>query len=60
MSKLGLLVLLSRSLAQTSTLMSVCDMYGPSCMQLPNYRRASTMKTKLLYAVSSGAGFELS
>ena len=29
-------------------------------LKLPNYRRASTLKEKLLYAVSSNAGFELS
>ncbi|KAG2483869.1 hypothetical protein HYH03_017266 [Edaphochlamys debaryana] len=29
-------------------------------LKLPNYRRASTLKAKLLYAVTSGAGFELS
>lgn len=30
------------------------------CLQLPNYRRASTMRQKLLQSISSGAGFELS
>lgn len=29
-------------------------------LKLPNYRRASTLKQKLLYAIHSGAGFELS
>ncbi|GLI64228.1 hypothetical protein VaNZ11_007426 [Volvox africanus] len=29
-------------------------------LKLPNYRRASTLKTKLLYSITSGAGFELS
>ena len=29
-------------------------------LKLPNYRRASTLKEKLLYAVTSNAGFELS
>ncbi|KAL3151218.1 hypothetical protein ABBQ38_013059 [Trebouxia sp. C0009 RCD-2024] len=29
-------------------------------LKLPNYRRASTLKEKLLYAISSNAGFELS
>ena len=29
-------------------------------LKLPNYRRASTLKDKLLYAISSNAGFELS
>ena len=29
-------------------------------LKLPNYRRGSTMREKLLYAISSGAGFDLS
>ena len=29
-------------------------------LKLPNYRRATTLKEKLLYAVTSNAGFELS
>ena len=29
-------------------------------LKLPNYRRLPTMRSKLLYAISSGAGFELS
>ena len=29
-------------------------------LKLPNYRRASTLREKLLYAINSGAGFELS
>ena len=29
-------------------------------LKLPNYRRASTLKEKLLYAITSNAGFELS
>ncbi len=29
-------------------------------LKLPNYRRASTMREKLLYAINSNAGFELS
>ncbi len=29
-------------------------------LKLPNYRRASTMREKLLMAIKSGAGFELS
>lgn len=29
-------------------------------LKLPNYRRAGTMREKLLYAIQSGAGFELS
>ncbi|KAG2440299.1 hypothetical protein HXX76_004410 [Chlamydomonas incerta] len=29
-------------------------------LKLPNYRRAATLKTKLLYSITSGAGFELS
>lgn len=29
-------------------------------LKLPNYRRASTLQEKLLYAISSNAGFELS
>jgi len=29
-------------------------------LKLPNYKRASTMRTKLRYALNSGAGFELS
>ncbi|KAK9815844.1 hypothetical protein WJX72_010650 [[Myrmecia] bisecta] len=29
-------------------------------LKLPNYRRAATLRTKLLHAVFSGAGFELS
>ena len=29
-------------------------------LKLPNYRRASTLREKLLYAAFSGAGFELS
>ncbi|EFJ40292.1 hypothetical protein VOLCADRAFT_99935 [Volvox carteri f. nagariensis] len=29
-------------------------------LKLPNYRRASTLKAKLLYSITSGAGFELS
>jgi hypothetical protein len=29
-------------------------------LKLPNFRRASTMREKLLYAIHSGAGFELS
>jgi hypothetical protein len=29
-------------------------------LKLPNYRRASTLREKLLYAIGSGAGFELS
>lgn len=29
-------------------------------LKLPNYRRAATMRDKLRYAISSGAGFELS
>ena len=29
-------------------------------LKLPNYRRASTMREKLLYAINANAGFELS
>eukprot|EP00198_Chlamydomonas_reinhardtii_P008168 XP_001697505.1 ubiquitin-protein ligase [Chlamydomonas reinhardtii] len=29
-------------------------------LKLPNYRRAATLKAKLLYSITSGAGFELS
>lgn len=29
-------------------------------LKLPNYRRADTLRTKLLYAISANAGFELS
>ena len=29
-------------------------------LKLPNYRRAGTLKKKLLFAITSGAGFELS
>ena len=29
-------------------------------LKLPNYRRASTLKKKLLYAITSNAGFDLS
>lgn len=29
-------------------------------LKLPNYKRQSTLKQKLLYAIGSGAGFELS
>jgi len=29
-------------------------------LKLPNYRRASTMREKLLYAITANAGFELS
>ena len=29
-------------------------------LKLPNYRRANTLRKKLLYAVFSNAGFELS
>ncbi|GFR45588.1 hypothetical protein Agub_g6983 [Astrephomene gubernaculifera] len=29
-------------------------------LKLPNYRRAATLREKLLYSISSGAGFELS
>lgn len=29
-------------------------------LKLPNYRRAATLRKKLLYAIQSGAGFELS
>lgn len=29
-------------------------------LKLPNYRRCATLKQKLLYAIGSGAGFELS
>lgn len=31
-----------------------------SLLKLPNYRRASTMRKKLLYAITSKAGFDLS
>jgi len=29
-------------------------------LKLPNYRKSSTMREKVRYAVTSGAGFELS
>jgi hypothetical protein len=29
-------------------------------LKLPNFRRASTLRDKLLYAIKSGAGFEMS
>lgn len=29
-------------------------------LKLPNYRRADTLRMKLLYAISANAGFELS
>lgn len=29
-------------------------------LKLPNYRRASTLRKKLLYAISANAGFDLS
>ena len=29
-------------------------------LKLPNYKRSATMKEKVKYAVTSGAGFELS
>jgi hypothetical protein len=29
-------------------------------LKLPNYKRQSTLRQKLLYAIGSGAGFELS
>jgi hypothetical protein len=29
-------------------------------LKLPNYRRKDTLRTKLLYAITSNAGFELS
>ena len=29
-------------------------------LKLPNYRRASTLKKKLVYAITSNAGFDLS
>jgi len=29
-------------------------------LKLPNYKRSTTMKDKLKYAIKSGAGFELS
>jgi len=29
-------------------------------LKLPNYRRAATLKKKLLYAITSSAGFDLS
>jgi hypothetical protein len=29
-------------------------------LKLPNYRRKETLRAKLLYAISAGAGFELS
>lgn len=29
-------------------------------LQLPNFRRSATLREKLLYAIKSGAGFELS
>jgi hypothetical protein len=29
-------------------------------LKLPTYKRASTVRAKLKYAISSGAGFELS
>jgi ubiquitin-protein ligase E3 B len=29
-------------------------------LKLPNYKRSATMKAKVKYAVTSGAGFELS
>ena len=29
-------------------------------LKLPNYRRATTLRKKLLYAISAGAGFDLS
>jgi hypothetical protein len=29
-------------------------------LKLPNFRRKATLKEKLLYAIGSGAGFELS
>ena len=29
-------------------------------LKLPDYRRASTLKEKLLYAITSNAGFEMS
>lgn len=29
-------------------------------LKLPNFRRTSTLREKLLYAIKSGAGFELS
>ena len=29
-------------------------------LKLPNYRRISTLRSKLLYAISAGAGFDLS
>lgn len=29
-------------------------------LKLPNYRRASTMRQKLLYAITANAGFDLS
>ena len=29
-------------------------------LKLPNYKRAATMKQRLLYAIKAGSGFELS
>jgi hypothetical protein len=31
-----------------------------STLKLPNYRRAGTLRDKLLYAIRANAGFELS
>lgn len=43
---------------------SLCVSALPCCsynmLKLPNYKRAATLKQKLLYAIGAGAGFELS
>jgi hypothetical protein len=41
-----------------SHVLLACRSYN--MLKLPNYKRAATLKEKLLYAIGSGAGFELS
>jgi hypothetical protein len=41
-----------------SHVLLACRSYN--MLKLPNYKRAATLKQKLLYAIGSGAGFELS
>jgi hypothetical protein len=54
----GLLAGLPGSSSDVDRLPSASTCYN--MLKLPNYRRRDTLKAKLLYAISSGAGFELS